>query len=149
MGGAMMERYKIEQEAIELVVHLIQTGWSEIQRKRVDVRVFQKQDEVGQLFQVTVPLCRSLKDYDEALEQARRITADYEGAEYPPSAAVVKNGVFQSSELNRRLSLCEQCESKWCIFAMNGNGHCLFPLISGRKPRVGEDSLCIDRIFAR
>lgn len=44
-------------------------GWKYIPRKRTDIAVFQ--NETGdKFFQVTIPLDRSLRDFDEALDIA-------------------------------------------------------------------------------
>ncbi len=44
-------------------------GWKYIPRKRADIAVFQ--NEIGdKFFQVTIPLDRSLEDFEEALDIA-------------------------------------------------------------------------------
>ena len=50
-----------------LIAKLKADGWKYISRKRTDIAIFQ--NEIGdKFFQVTIPLDRSLKDFDEALD---------------------------------------------------------------------------------
>lgn len=52
-----------------LVKKLKADGWKYIPRKRTDIAVFQ--NEIGdKFFQVTIPLDRSLGDFEEALQEA-------------------------------------------------------------------------------
>lgn len=52
-----------------LVEKLKADGWKYIPRKRSDIAVFQ--NEIGgKFFQITVPLDRSLGDFEEALQEA-------------------------------------------------------------------------------
>lgn len=52
-----------------LVEKLKADGWKYILRKRTDIAVFQ--NEIGdKFFQITVPLDRSLGDFEEALQEA-------------------------------------------------------------------------------
>ena len=52
-----------------LIAKLKTDGWKYIPRKRTDIAVFQ--NEIGdKFFQVTIPLDRNLRDFEEALEMA-------------------------------------------------------------------------------
>lgn len=52
-----------------LVEKLKADGWKYIPRKRSDIAIFQ--NEIGdEFFQVTIPLDRSLGDFEEALQEA-------------------------------------------------------------------------------
>lgn len=60
-----------------LISKLKADGWKYIPRKRTDIAVFQ--NETGdKFFQVTVPLDRSLEDFEEALEMALQEIESFE-----------------------------------------------------------------------
>lgn len=131
------------QDGKELAEFLANEGWTELQRKKApQKRVFQKTGADGTIYQVTVPVDESLWDYSFALDAARREIAASEGWKrgFPRSP-------FPAEELNRRLSLCEECMSDLCIFAKNGHGYCTFPLVAGRSPRMSDEDGCEDSIF--
>lgn len=52
-----------------LVEKLKIDGWKYIPRKRSDIAIFQNEIE-DKFFQVTIPLDRNLRDFEEALEMA-------------------------------------------------------------------------------
>lgn len=52
-----------------LISKLKADGWKYIPRKRTDIAVFQNKTG-DKFFQVTIPLDRSLEDFEEALEMA-------------------------------------------------------------------------------
>ena len=52
-----------------LITKLKADGWKHIPRKRSDIAIFQ--NEIGdKFFQVTIPLDRNLRDFEEALKMA-------------------------------------------------------------------------------
>lgn len=60
-----------------LIAKLKADGWKYIPRKRSDIAVFQ--NETGnKFFQVTIPLDRSLEDFEEALEMALQEIESFE-----------------------------------------------------------------------
>ena len=60
-----------------LIAKLKADGWKYIPRKRTDIAVFQ--NETGdKFFQVTIPLDRSLEDFEEALEMALQEIESFE-----------------------------------------------------------------------
>lgn len=60
-----------------LIAKLKADGWKYIHRKRADIAVFQ--NEIGDKFlQVTIPLDRRLRDFEEALEMALQEIESFE-----------------------------------------------------------------------
>ena len=60
-----------------LVEKLKADGWKYIPRKRTDIAVFQNEIE-DKFFQVTIPLDRNLRDFEEALEMALQEIESFE-----------------------------------------------------------------------
>lgn len=60
-----------------LITKLKTDGWKYIPRKRSDIAIFQ--NEIGdKFFQVTIPLDRNLRDFEEALKMALQEIESFE-----------------------------------------------------------------------
>lgn len=60
-----------------LITKLKADGWKYIPRKRSDIAIFQ--NEIGdKFFQVTIPLDRNLRDFEEALKMALQEIESFE-----------------------------------------------------------------------
>ena len=46
-----------------VIRYLEHTGWKQIHRKREDIKVFQKDIEGHELYQISIPLDKALSDY--------------------------------------------------------------------------------------
>lgn len=53
-----------------------------------------------------------------------------------------KDQQITAAELEKLIPLCEACDSELCIF--NPEGICRFPLVTGRKPNVSDETGCTD-----
>lgn len=60
-----------------LMETLEEFGWVRIPRKRTDIAVYQHEIK-GRLTQITIPLDDKLSDYDEAMQNALQVIADFE-----------------------------------------------------------------------
>lgn len=70
----------INSIAIAIIHDIEALGWKRFPRKRTDIAIYQHIDG-NRFFQITIPLDKSLCDYDEAMLNALKTISDFKRAD--------------------------------------------------------------------
>lgn len=62
-----------------VVKYLIDTGWTQYKRKNESIKVFQKNTNRNEFYQVIIPIDKTLADYNQAMFEALEQIALLEG----------------------------------------------------------------------